>query len=99
VLAIGIHESLATSQYALLFTIYIVGPDEALSGIFRVHAASLAIMCVIVVVPINLLYLLVGIPRWLRHGLPSVPSLTQTSARHTVSPNAQVQAPRQAVTM
>jgi len=68
----------ATSTYALLYTGQIIVPynsHRSVSGTaVTVWASMLAVLCVLVVFPIDVFYFC-GLPLWLKEGLPAVPVL------------------------
>ena len=62
----------ATSQHALLYASRVVAPyhSQGASDAASAWATLTAVVCAAVVLPIDLLFLLWGVPLWLRDGLP-----------------------------
>ena len=62
----------ATSQHAILYASRVVAPygSQAAFDVASTWATLTAVVCVAVVVPIDALFLLWGVPLWLRNGVP-----------------------------
>jgi hypothetical protein len=67
----------ATAAHAAQFAVHVAAPvygrASAAAGAARGVAWGFAALTLVVLVPVNALFLAQGLPRWMRHGLPRVP--------------------------
>ena len=77
----------ATSTYTLLYAARVHVGSPAAAQAATVWASAVAVLCAAVVVPVDALYLLCGLPLWLRHGLPHTAHAVD-GTRRSGSPDA-----------